>query len=492
MNPKPQTCLLVLLGLFLFIHFGCQRSGTKTGTTTSRNTQKPNFVIILMDDLGWADVGFNGSTYYQTPNLDRMAARSVQFKQAYAPSPVCSPTRASLLTGQHPARLQITDWLPGRTDRPSQKMLRAQLLPELPLNATTLPEVLKEAGYTTAHIGKWHLGGEGYGPQQQGFDSNIAGNHSGSPINYFYPYRHRQTGQEQMLGLEQGTDGEYLTDRLTDEAEQFLTQQKDKPNEARPGEARPFLLYLAHYAVHIPMRAKQDLIAKYQQKVPTEGTQRNHIYAAMIESMDQSVGRVLRKLEELGLDQNTVVIFTSDNGGLSVEEGPNTPATSNYPLRDGKGYLYEGGIRVPLLVLLPKGRQKPYVSQVPVTLTDLYPTLMDMAGIKNTSTTDGKSLVPLLQQRTFPQRPLYWHYPHYSNQGGRPGWAIREGDYKLIEYFEDHSQELFNLKADPGERNNLLTQEPQLAATLTNKLHSWGREVNAQMMKPNPEFSGNK
>ncbi|HEV7351086.1 sulfatase [Telluribacter sp.] len=487
MSRKPQNCLLVLLSLFLFVQSGCQRSGTKTAATTSGASGKPNFIIILMDDLGWADVGFNGSTYYQTPNLDRMAARSVQFKQAYAPSPVCSPTRASLLTGQHPARLQITDWLPGRTDRPSQKMLRAQLLPELPLSATTLPEVLKGAGYTTAHIGKWHLGGEGHGPQQQGFDSNIAGNHSGSPTNYFYPYRNRQTGKDQMPGLEQGTDGEYLTDRLTDEAEQFLAQQKGEP-----GLARPFLLYLAHYAVHIPLRAKQDLIAKYQQKVPSEGTQRNAIYAAMIESMDQSVGRILRKLEELGLDKNTVVIFTSDNGGLSVKEGPNTPATSNYPLRDGKGYLYEGGIRVPLLVLLPGTRQQPFVSQVPVTLTDLYPTILDLAGVESGGTTDGKSLVPLLRQGTLPERPLYWHYPHYSNQGGRPGWAIREGDYKLIEYFEDHSQELFNLKADPSEQNDLLKQEPKRAALLTAKLHTWGKEVNAQMMKPNPEYVKNE
>ncbi|WP_247232529.1 sulfatase [Telluribacter sp. SYSU D00476] len=474
---------LVLSGAFLFLGSGCSRSGAGGGSTSATSkADQPNFVIILMDDLGWADVGFNGSTYYQTPNLDRMAARSVQFKQAYAPSPVCSPTRASLLTGQHPARMQITDWLPGRTDRPSQKLLRAQLLPELPLSATTLPEALKRAGYTTAHIGKWHLGGEGYGPLQQGFDTNIAGDHSGTPINYFYPYRNRQTGKEQMVGLEQGTDGEYLTDRLTDEAERFLTQQK----------GGPFLLYLAHYAVHIPMRAKQDLLTKYQQKVPTAGTQRNPYYAAMIESMDQSVGRILRKLEELGLDQNTVVIFTSDNGGLSVEEGPNTPATSNYPLRDGKGYLYEGGIRVPLLVLLPKSRQKPYESQVPVTLTDLYPTLMDMAGTKSTSTTDGKSLVPLLQQRSFPQRPLYWHYPHYSNQGGRPGWAIREGDYKLIEFFEDGSQELYNLKADPGEQHNLLKENPKVATALTAKLHSWRKDVNAQMMKPNTEYKGER
>jgi arylsulfatase A len=478
-TTRSSRRLLALLGFLLFSGFAGDRTAP---SGTSQPPQKPNFVIILIDDLGWADVGFNGSTYHQTPHLDRLAARSVQFKQAYAPAPVCSPTRASLLTGQHPARLQITDWLPGRTDRPSQKLLRAPLRAELPLSATTLPEVLKTAGYTSAHIGKWHLGGLGFGPLQQSFDLNIAGDHTGTPSNYFYPYRNRQTGQDQMVGLEQGTYGEYLTDRLTDEAEKFISQHKEKP----------FLLYLSHYTVHIPLRARPDLLARYQQQpLPEQGTQRNPHYAAMIESMDQSVGRIVQKLQELGLDQNTVVIFTSDNGGLSVPEGPNTPATSNHPLRDGKGYLYEGGIRVPLLVQLPGSPAR--VSQVPVTLTDLFSTLLDLARVPSRSTlspSDGQSLLPLLTRPGNPgsRRPLYWHYPHYSNQGGRPGRAIREGDYKLIEFFEDNSQELYNLKTDPGEQKDLLKQEPKRAAALAAKLHAWSQSVNAQPMKPNPEY----
>lgn len=481
---KPYSLLLVLVWLLQPVWQGCSRSeGGSTKTLPEAavaEAGKPNFVIILMDDLGWADVGFNGSTFYQTPNLDLLATHSVQFPHAYAPSPVCSPTRASLLTGKHPARLQLTDWLPGRTDRPSQKLLRAQLRPELPLTETTLPEALKSAGYTSAHIGKWHLGGEGHGPLQQGFDVNIAGDHTGTPVSYFYPFVHAQNKTHQMVGLEKGDQGEYLTDRLTAEAEQFMTQHKDKP----------FLLYLAHYAVHIPLKAKQELVNKYQQAAKAGATQNNAVYAAMIESMDESVGGVLRKLQELNMDKNTVVIFTSDNGGLSVEEGPNTPATSNAPLREGKGHLYEGGIRVPLLVLMPNAPQKNFVSDVPVTLTDLYPTILQMAGVQHASENqiDGKSLVPVLEQRDFPQRALYWHYPHYSNQGGRPGWAIREGNYKLIEYFENGSQALYNLRADPGEQSNLLKKNPKIAAALAAKLHTWGDEVKAQKMKRNPDY----
>ncbi|HTK76246.1 MAG TPA: sulfatase, partial [Gemmataceae bacterium] len=265
---------------------------------------KPNVIIILIDDLGRNDLGCYGSRYYRTPNLDKLAADGIRFSDAYAACPVCSPTRAAILTGKYPARLHLTDWLPGRADRPDQKLVRPVIRQQLPLEEVTLAEALKAAGYTTGHIGKWHLGGPGFGPQQQGFDVNVAGDQTGSPRSYFAPFKDAQG--RFMPGLEQANDGEYLTDRLTTEAERFIDANRD----------RPFFLYFAHYAVHIPLRAKREMIAKYATD-GRPGTQNNPIYAAMVESMDESVGRVVKKLVDLGLDQKTLVIFTSDNGGLA-------------------------------------------------------------------------------------------------------------------------------------------------------------------------------
>lgn len=443
--------------------------------------RKPNFIIILMDDLGWADVGFNGSTFYQTPHLDGLAKKSIRFTQAYAASPVCSPSRAALLTGRHPARLQLTDWLPGRADQPSQMLLRAPLKEALPLAETTLAEALKQAGYKSCHIGKWHLGKEGFGPLEQGFDLNIGGDHTGTPASYFYPFANEKSPRWRIPGLQGGKEGDYLTDRLTQEASQFIRQHQDQP----------FLLYLAHYAVHIPLKAKPGLIQKYKALSRADARQHNPIYAAMIQSMDESVGQILQQLQDLELDENTVIIFTSDNGGLSVQEGPNTPATSNYPLKDGKGYLYEGGLRVPMLLYSPDRKNKALVSHQPVSLLDLYPTILEMAGVReNTSQKgDGKSLVPILKGRPFPERPLYWHYPHYSNQGGKPGWVIRQGAYKLIHFFEDGHQELYNLGKDPEEKNDLARQLPAKASAMRRQLDAWGKQTNAQSMKPNPDYN---
>lgn len=445
-------------------------------TAQSRPARLPNIVLVLIDDYGWADTGCYGSTYHRTPNIDGLARRGMRFTDAYAAAPVCSPTRAALMTGQHPARLHLTDWLPGRPDRPEQKLMRPMIRQELPLEETTLAEALKTVGYVTGHIGKWHLGGKGFEPERQGFDVNIAGDHTGTPRSYFAPYENRD---EKMPGLEAAPPGEYLPDRLTTEAERFIEQNQSKP----------FFLYLPHYTVHIPMKAKAELIAKYRGlPAPMQG-QKNPVYAAMVESMDESIGRLVRKLEETGVFENTVFIFTSDNGGLATPEGPDTPATTNAPLRAGKGYLYEGGIRVPLIISWPGRIRAGSMNATPVYSADLFATALDFAGLKNTTGVDGASLAPLLLGKgAIKREALYWHYPHYSNQsinGGhldQPGSAIRQGDLKLIEFFHDQHVELYDLKRDPGEKTNLAASRPKDAARLRGLLASWRSRVDAQMM----------
>jgi arylsulfatase A-like enzyme len=438
--------------------------------------RKPNVVIILVDDLGWADLGCYGSKFHRTPNVDKLAAAGLRFTDAYA-CPVCSPTRAELMTGKYSARLHLTDWLPGRADRPDQRLLRPELRQQLPLEEVTIAKALKAAGYATGHVGKWHLGGEGFGPDKHGFDVTIGGNQAGSPLSYFAPYK---AGNRVMPGLEKAPDGEYLTDRLTAEAEGFIEKHKDQP----------FFLYLAHYAPHIPMKAKPELVAKYPQAFAL-GRQSNPIYAAMLESLDDGVGRLIRKLDELKLTDNTVVIFMSDNGGLATLEGPNTPPTINAPLREGKGYLYEGGIRVPLIVKWP-GNVKPGVTNVQAASHDLFPTILEISGTPPAGKVDGISLVPVLKGTGEVKRDaLYWHYPHYSNQGGKPGGAVRDGDYKLIEFYENGRRELFNVKADIGESRNLILEKADVAKRLAEKLDAWRREVGAQMTRPNPAFVPN-
>ncbi|MFN0087024.1 MAG: sulfatase [Blastocatellia bacterium] len=434
----------------------------------------PNIVLILIDDYGWADTGCYGSTFHRTPNIDRLAARGVRFTDAYAAAPVCSPTRASLMTGKSPARLRLTDWLPGRVDRPDQKMSRPIIEQQLALTETTLAEALKQKGYATAHVGKWHLGGAGFEPERQGFDLNISGDHTGTPRSYFYPY---ENSSGKMPGLESGREGEYLTDRLTEEAEKFIERSRDKP----------FFLYLAHYTVHIPLKARADLIAKYQALSQPGQQHHNAIYAAMIESMDDSVGRIARKLEQLKLDDRTIIVFTSDNGGLSVKEGPNTPSTSNAPLRDGKGYLYEGGIRVPLII---SGAGKAgSVNRTPVVSTDLHPTILELAGLRAPRGLDGVSLAGMLKTGRAPARDaLYFHYPHYSNQGGRPGGVIRQGDWKLIEFAEDNHVELYNLRDDIGESRDRSKEMPAKVRAMVKKLMLWRISVGAQMTTPNPNY----
>jgi arylsulfatase A-like enzyme len=452
----------------------------------AKPSARPNLVFILADDLGWADLGCYGSTFYETPHLDRLAARGMRFTDAYAACSVCSPTRASILTGKYPARLHLTDWVPGRADRPDQKLKRPVILDHLPIEEVTLAEALREGGYRTGFIGKWHLGGPDFFPEKQGFDLNVGGCARGSPPSYFSPYR--------IPTLRDGPKGEYLTDRLTDEALRFIDGAGGKP----------FLLYLSHYAVHNPQQAKAELVAKYQARAARlprpagpeflpEGKQRARqiqnqpIYAAMVQSVDESVGRVMQKLAVLGIEGNTVVVFTSDNGGLSTSEGA---PTSNLPLRGGKGWHYEGGVREPCIIRWPGVTKPGSLCRAPVISTDYYPTLLEIAGLplRPQQHMDGVSLVPLLKSGTQPERPLFWHYPHYSNQGGGPGGAVRVGDFKLIEWFEDMRVELFNLREDVSEKHDLAAAMPEKVAALRRQLHQWREDINAAMPTPNPDY----
>ena len=446
-----------------------------------------NFVFILIDDLGWTDFACFGSSFYETPNIDGLAREGVRFTNAYATCPVCSPTRASILTGKYPATLQLTDWIPGFRALPHHKMAPPPALKHLPLSETTIAEALKPAGYVSASIGKWHLGSRPYYPENQGFDLNIGGTESGMPASYFYP----KWGDNPPID---GRDGEYLTDRLTREAEDFIARNRE----------RPFFLYLSHYAVHIPIEGKDELVSKFLQKARVGDRQSNAVYAAMIESVDQSVGRILKKLRDTGLEDRTVVILTSDNGGLYTTEPVFGTAMSNHPLRAGKGYLYEGGIRVPLIIRAPRLALPGSICDAPVSSVDFIPTTLELAGISDEHRHEGESLAPLLRgEDPLKRQAIFWHYPHYCIQenpvpmmrntgaiGGRPGGAVRCGDYKLIEYYEDMRAELYNLREDIAERNNLAAAKPKLADELRELLSEWRKDCGALMPEPNPNYTG--
>jgi arylsulfatase A len=435
-----------------------------------------NFVFILIDDMGWTDLGCYGGKSYDTPNIDRLATQGMRFTNAYAACPVCSPTRASIMTGKYPARLHLTDWIPGRKQWPAAKLLVPEFRQELPLEEITLAEALKPAGYVSASIGKWHLGGDGYSPTDQGFDRNVGGTARGSPKTYFGPF--------DLPGLQGGPAGEYLTDRLSTEAEKFIEENKD----------RPFFLYLPEFAVHLPLQGKKDLVAKYQAKLKSSETQNNPIYAAMVESVDQGIGRLLQKLDDLHIADRTVLILTSDNGGLRYEGIQTKPVTSNAPLRAGKGHLYEGGIREPLIVRWPGVVEPGSLCDDPMIGVDYFPTILEMARLgKRKHPVDGVSIMPLLTRKGSLERDaIYWHYPHYSNQGGPPSGAVRKGDYKLIEFYEDGRLELFNLKDDIGERRNLARREPKKAAELHAMLTRWRESVKAVMPQVNPNYDAAK
>ncbi len=478
---------LIAVCAFLIICFGCSSEGKP-------KDDKPNIVFILVDDLGWADLGYTGSIFYETPNIDKLAAEGTVFTNAYAACPVCSPSRAAIMSGKYPTRLNLTDYIPGNRNwgpHKDQELASHPFKLQLELEEYTLAEAFKDAGYKTMFAGKWHLGEEEkYYPQYQGFDINIAGNKTGHPAGgYFSPYKNPE--------IKDGYEGEYLTDRLTDEVIKFMGQKSEKP----------LFAYLSFYTVHLPMQGKPEKVKKYQDKLARmtyEGEEfskkgktwvKSHQnmphYAAMVESMDENIGRLLESLKKNGLSSNTIVVFTSDNGGMATSNQTDNIPTTNSPLRAGKGYLYEGGIRESLIICWPGNIKRGSVCNTPVTGTDLYPTLLDLANISllPTQHQDGISLKPLLQNKEVEERPLFWHYPHYSGGlGGRPSGAVRLGNYKLIEFYEDMHVELFDLENDLEEMIDLSEKEPEKVEELKALLHKWRKNVDAQMPYPNPAF----
>lgn len=420
------------------------------GVAVAAPPSKPNVVLILADDLGVNDLGCYGRKEHHTPNLDRMAAEGMRFTCGYCAQPICSPARAAIMTGKSPARLHLTTFLPGRPDCASQTLLHPKINQQLPLEHQTLAEYLKGAGYATACVGKWHLGGAGFSPKDQGFDFVHAGTANTKPSDT------------------EGGKGEY---DLTRKAIEFIERSKDGP----------FFLYLAHNTPHIALGAKPQLVEKYKDTF-------NPTYAAMMESMDDTVGLLLAKLGELKLADNTIVIFTSDNGGLHVLEFPDGPSTHNTPYRAGKGFVYEGGLRVPLIVRWPGVVPAGKVSDVPVTQQDFVPTLLDACGVRAEVTFDGTSVLPLWKGDKLADRTLYWHFPHYTNQGSRPAGAIRDGRWKLIEHYEDGRTELYDLSTDVGEEKDLAVSEPERVKSMREKLAAWRKEMKAQGNTPNPAF----
>ncbi len=414
---------------------------------------RPNIVLVFADDLGINDIACYGRKEHRTPNLDRLASQGMQFECAYTAQPICSPSRAAIMTGKCPARLNLTNFLPGRADANSQRLLQPVIEGQLPLEEVTIAEVLREAGYATGLFGKWHLGGKGFEPTQQGFDTAVITQATTKPT------------------PETGGKGEFIIEAAV---EKFIEENRD----------RPFFCYVPHNCPHVPLSAIEEKVAKYPGAFNPE-------YAAMIETLDDAVGRLMAKVESLGIADRTIFIFTSDNGGLHVLESRGTPATRNDPYRAGKGYLYEGGLREPLIVRWPGVVKAGSKCESPVVLTDLVPTLIEAAGVdvaKTVGPLDGVSLSDTLRGKPQPERTLYWHFPNYTNQGGRPAGAMREGNWKLIEQFEDESLELYDLSRDIGEKDDLAQSNLALAHELRDKLSAWRTRVGARMPTQNPDY----
>ncbi|ANW95593.1 sulfatase [Wenyingzhuangia fucanilytica] len=470
-----------------------------TSCKTEQKVEEPeqkNILFILADDFGYNDISYRNDNFYETPNIDRIAKEGTAFNEGYAACQVCSPSRASILTGKFPARHGITDWIGAKSGEEWRKKNRfSKLLPadynhNLAKDYVTLPEALKEEGYKTFFAGKWHLGEKGSWPEDHGFDINIGGWDAGSPHGgYFAPYKNPN--------LKSGKDGENLSMRLAKETVKFMKEHKNEK----------FFAYLSFYAVHGPIQTTHDKWKKYQEKalingveekgfkmgtfLPIRQTQDNPIYGGLVESMDDAVGVVLDGLKELGLDKNTIIVFTSDNGGVSAGDAF---STSNLPLRGGKGYQYEGGIKEPYFIKVPWIKSKNNQNNTPVSGTDFYPTLLDLVGAKlrPEEHQDGVSLVPLLKGEKIKERPLVWHYPHYGNQGGEPSSIIREGDWKLIHYYEDGRDELYNITLDQEEKNNVVLEHKEMASNLKTKLFDYLAEVGANFPEKDPLYDAEK
>lgn len=469
-----MRCLVSILSLLLIALTGC-----------SATPARPNILILLVDDLGWRDFGPYGQDLAETPNIDAFAKQSVRFTAAYSAGPVCSPTRAALLTGKYPARVNINDWIPG-TDFPKAKTLPPPDLDQLPLEQVTLAEALRGAGYSTFHVGKWHLGGAGFLPQDQGFDVNIMGSHIGHPASHFFPYGNSLDSKPSAshavpLPTLERRENEYLADRQADEAITLLRNAAS--------QERPFFMHLSFYAIHAPWEAPAALIEKYQararQRPGGEKIPRVQIVAAaMIEATDRAIGRVLDELRASGKDANTVVFLTSDNGGLG-------PASDNRPLRGQKRSLWEGGIRVPLMVRWPGLSTPGSLVSEPVITQDLFATACDAAGVPVGAEVkeDARALTPLLSGRaaTLGREAIFWHFPQNETDTVGPRGAVRRGGWKLIEEYESGELLLFDLDADPSETTNVAAKFPDIASQLAQLLHAWRGRVGAKMPTPNPQ-----
>lgn len=473
-----------------------------TNVLAADTKSQPNIVILFVDDMGWLDTNVTGSDLYRTPNIDRLAEEGILFTDAYSASNVCSPTRAALMTGLAPDRNRVTDWIDGQwvnsgeewqSERPLQP---PEWTKELELHYDTIADLLKQAGYRTAHIGKWHLTPrindreivEPYYPYNRGFEVNIAGNMWGAPGSYFWPYRRSNAeGLQQRVGNfppDEETKGLYLTNMLTNHAVQLIHKWEDEP----------FFLHFSYYQVHTPIQGRADMVYHYKQKLASgeDFLQTDPEYAAMVEAVDRSVGRVHAKLEELGLEDNTLIIFTSDNGGK--DRGDGTP-TNNFPLREGKGSAYEGGIRVPTIVHWPEVVPAGAISREPVITHDFFSTIVDITGVEgdpeHMASLDGLSLMPLFEDpsASLDRKALYWHYPHYHGGGSTPHSAVRAGDWKAIHFYENDRIELYNLADDFGEQNDLRDKMPRKAAEMREMIEARREAVNAQDPEPNPLYS---
>ena len=478
-----KTILFNILAMLFVI------GNLKVYSQESSISRKPNVIFILVDDLGWKDLGVQGSNYYLTPEIDELARNGVRFSNAYAANPVCSPTRASILSGTDPAheKINISNWIGAQKyeNRDDDVLVQPQISDHLPLEQTTMAESFKRNGYSTYFIGKWHLGETAeYWPENQGFDRNIAGWSKGNPGSFFAPYNNPR--------IEDGPEGEYLPFRLGREANSILDEHQAKRSNV------PFFMFFSMYNVHTPIEAPKNLIEVFNKRrekmnLPEKGiyeidnevkvrtNQSDATYAAMVWAMDSVVGSIKNKIKSLGVEDNTIIVFFSDNGGLSA---PGYGVTSNKPLRGGKGWIYEGGIREPLIIKYPPltNKLKDQVIEYPVISNDFFPSLLDIAGISQTeeNSFSGISLNPLLEGKDMPNRDLYWHYPHYSPQGGKPASAVRSGNWKLIHFYESGENELYNLSSDPSETTNLASLKPIITSKLEKNLMEYLNKIGAK------------